>query len=111
MLPRAVCLSAFLVGVSMLTASVGASAQDHHRSGWAAGSGCPTGSAACDGPTGGAAAMARPAAPAFHPPAMPQRPAMAPSPGASHGLTATAPGPALRGTTAASCPARGGTAT
>lgn len=98
MLPRGVCLTAFLVGASMLAASAGASAQDHGRGG-------PPGAAARPAPPPARAApppamarpaappaMARPAAPAFHPPAMPQRPAMAPHP-APH-IAAPPPRPA-----------------
>jgi hypothetical protein len=78
MLPRGVCLTAFLVSVSILAASVGASAQGP---GQGHGRGGPPGPAAAPAARPAAPpAMARPAAPAFHPPAMPQRPAMAPHP-------------------------------
>lgn len=86
MLPRGVCLTAFLVGVSMLATSVGASAQGPGQGHGRGGPGPAAAPAARPAPPPAMArpaappAMARPAAPAFHPPSMPQRPAMAPHP-------------------------------
>lgn len=87
MLPRGVCLTAVLVGVSMLATSVGAFAQGpglgHGRGGPPGPAAAPAARPAAPPAMARPAApppMARPAAPAFHPPAMPQRPAMAPHP-------------------------------
>lgn len=85
MLPRGVCLTAVLVGVSMLATSVGAFAQGpgHGRAGPPGPAAAPAARPAAPPAMARPAAppaMARPAAPAFHPPAMAQRPAMAPHP-------------------------------
>ena len=83
MLPRGVCLTALLVGTSMLAASVSASAQGHGRGGPPGPAAAPAARPAAPPAMARPAAppaMARPAAPAFHPPSMPQRPAMAPHP-------------------------------
>jgi hypothetical protein len=71
MLPRGVWFAAFLVSVSVIAASVGASAQNQR------GHGPPAPAAR---PAAPPAAMARPAAPAFRPAAPLQRPAMMPRP-------------------------------
>jgi hypothetical protein len=84
---RGLRLTAFLLGVSVVAASVGSSAQEHRRPGppAAAARPAPPAMARPAAPPAMARpapppAMARPAAPAFHRAPPPQRPAMAPRP-------------------------------
>jgi len=89
MLPRGVGFAAFFLGVSLIAASVGSSAQERKGPGppaAAARPAAPPPAMARPAPPPAAArpapppAMARPAAPAFRPAPPPQRPAMAPRP-------------------------------
>ncbi len=88
MLPRGVYFAAFFLGVFLIAASVGSSAQERKGPGPAAAArpAAPPPAMARPAPPAAMArpaappAMARPAAPAFHPAPMPQRPAMAPHP-------------------------------
>jgi LTXXQ motif family protein len=85
---RGLRLTAFLLGVSVVAASVSSFAQEHRRPGPPAAAARPAAPPAMARPAPPPAmarpapppAMARPAAPAFRPAPPPQRPAMAPRP-------------------------------